>query len=77
MRNADGLSVFFYVKIKKTQGATIMLCDLIRERYYSDVRIKDSIPIIFSSQCLFVIDDILEDFKKENEYASISELFNE
>lgn len=55
----------------------IMLCDRIRELYYSDIRIKDSIPIIFSSQCLFVIDEILEDFIKENEYASISELFNE
>lgn len=45
----------------------------IKEKFYSDYRIS-KVPILFATQCFHVLEDILEEKKEENPYATVSEL---
>lgn len=54
-----------------------MFMQEIRERFYCDIRMKNRIPIMYQTECLLVLEDIIAEIKEENSYATISELFDE
>lgn len=53
-----------------------MLNEEIIEKYYCNKNIH-KIPILFACECLKAIEQVLEEIRKENPYATISELFDE
>lgn len=54
-----------------------MFVQEIREQFYSDIRMKNRIPIAYQTECLLVLEDIIAQIKEKNDYATISELFDE
>lgn len=53
-----------------------MLKEEILEKYYCNKHTV-KIPILFACECFTAVEQVLEDIRKENPYATISELFDE
>ena len=70
---SDGLSVFFWCNFY-LQGVIDMLKDEILEKIFANKEMQ-MIPIGCQSTAVSVFEDVLEELRKENPYAVISELF--
>ena len=66
---------FFMPKFKH-KGGNFMIKEEIMENYYSNKHTQN-IPVIFVCECFTAIERVLEEIRKENPYASVSELFDE
>lgn len=66
---------FFMPKFKH-EGGNFMIKEEIMEKYYSNKHTKN-IPILFVCECFTAIERVLEEIRKENPYATVSELFDE
>jgi hypothetical protein len=53
-----------------------MLKEEILEKYYANKHTV-KVPVLFASECFTAMERVLEEIRKENPYATISELFDE
>lgn len=53
-----------------------MLNEEIVEKYYCNKH-THKVPVLFACECLTAIERVIDEVRKENPYATISELFDE